>query len=242
MVSLEKDKSTYWTSLKVGDLVQLKDEQTISDLMERGIEHITHGADFSIVRDRRIVSSDKKIKWLIFEITISDVYLYLVVKINLGSVDVKVCYIPDGFEDGNREDVMEHSDWLFDVPEDENVLLKDYNFVDNVIEDEGGGDEVVFDANPPVYGVCVEKGEEGSSKDFSTVIEYHSSNEDVDNPELFLLELNNITGSSEEDEFEDEDGDTIVNITETVDVNEDDSYIIFIQGCSIPLSQIEILR
>jgi len=73
MISLKKEEVTYWTSVKVGDLVQLKDEQTISDLMERGMENIIHGADFSVVRDRRITSMDKKIKWLIFDITILDI-------------------------------------------------------------------------------------------------------------------------------------------------------------------------
>ncbi|KKK62057.1 hypothetical protein LCGC14_3008120, partial [marine sediment metagenome] len=94
----------------------------------------------------------------------------------------------------------------------------------------------------PVFGVCVEKGDEEDSKDFTTIVEYRTSDEEVDNPEYFLMELNNITGYSEEDEEEDEWGDTIVNITAGVDVDEENSYITFLQGCSIPLSQIEILR
>jgi len=165
----------------------------------------------------------------------------LIVKISLGSVDVKVLFIPEDCEDGSREDLIENRDWLFNIP-DEDTLLKDYDFADNIIEDEGSDDEIVYNASPPVFGVCVEKGDEEDSKDFTTIVEYRTSDEEVDNPEYFLMELNNITGYSEEDEEEDEWGDTIVNITAGVDVDEENSYITFLQGCSIPLSQIEILR
>ena len=56
MSVVEKDKLEYWQSAKIDDLIQLKDEQTISFLMGEGCDDLTHGADFTIKRKRKINS------------------------------------------------------------------------------------------------------------------------------------------------------------------------------------------
>lgn len=243
-MTVETDKTVpaYWTTLKKGQLVQLSDEQTISYLMGQGYKNITHGADFEVQRKRSVTSQDGKIKWWIFDITLDNFTWYLVVKIlSSDEIETKVYYIPDDFKDGDRNDMFENDQgWLFEEPDKpHNTLAKDLQFVQEIIEGQEP-DQIVYKAIGCTYGVCVDQSDE--TKDFSTVIEYHTSKEGVENPDLLILELNAISGWSERDVEEDEWGDVTITITEGVDVNEETSYICLFQGCSVRPSDISILR
>ena len=48
VITQDKTKFEYWQSIKLEELVELKDEQTISYLMEQGCGDIVHGADFTV--------------------------------------------------------------------------------------------------------------------------------------------------------------------------------------------------
>ena len=114
MNSSSKDSLSYWYAAEIGDIIQLKDEQTISYLMEQGCEHISHGADFTIVRRRSISSQDSSSKWLILDIELNSFLWQLVIKSNNEDFDLYVYYTPDGFVDGDRNDILSNSDWLME--------------------------------------------------------------------------------------------------------------------------------
>ncbi len=238
MSVIDKEKLSHWESAKIGDLIQLKDEQTISFLMEEGHKNLEHGADFTIKRKRRINVQDGNSEWLIIDIEFADFTWYLVVKSNGSDFDLYIYYVPDEFEDGDRQDIIDNSDWLFDVWEG-GVALKDLPFSAEIKQ----GDDTIFKTDGPAYGTLIEDG----VKEFATVVEYSTDADDEDNPLMFALELNQIipweTREDEEGE-ENEWGEADVETTEEsgVNINEDSSYIMLLQGCNVALNDVDILK
>ena len=118
MSVIDKEKLDHWQSAKLEDIIQLKDEQTISYLMEQGHENLTHGADFTIKRKRKIKAMEGKAEWLILDIEFKDFLWHLIVKSNGSDFDLYVYFAPDGFVDGDRNDIIDNADWLMEVWED----------------------------------------------------------------------------------------------------------------------------
>jgi len=236
MSVIDKEKLIHWQSAKLNDIIQLKDEQTISYLMDEGHENISHGADFTIRRKRQISSQDGNAKWLIYDIEFATFTWYLVVKSNGPDFDLYIYYVPDGFEDGDRNDIVSKSDWLLEVWE-EGKELKDLEFAKEIQESE----DIIYTTGGAQYGMCVEDGD----KSFATVVEYKTDAEH-DNPLMMAIELNQIEpwSTKEESVEEDEDGYVEVEVSHEsgVNINEDSSYIMLLQGCSVALNDVDILK
>ena len=237
MITTDKEELSYWISVKLGDIIQLTDEQTIGYLMEEGYEHLSHGADFTVNRKREITAHEGRTKWLILDIEYGVFTWYLIVKSNGLDFDLYLYYIPEGFVDGDRNDIINNSDWLMEVWED-GMELKDLPFAKEIQQGEG----ILFKTDGPRYGTFVED----RDKSFATIMEYSCDAEGEKNPLLIALELNNAEGweESEESLSVDDYGDIKVEVTteEGVTINEDSSYIILLQGCKIAIGDIDVLR
>ena len=236
MSVIDKEKLSHWDSVKLKDIIQLKDEQTISYLMEQGHENLTHGADFTIKRKRKISSQDGNAEWLVIDIEFADFLWYLVAKSNGSDFDLYVYYAPDGFVDGDRDDILNNSEWLMEEWLD-GTDLKDLPFASEIRQDE----DIIFKTNGPAYGTCIEDGE----KSFATVVEYSTIAEE-ENPFMLALEFNQIEEWEDREESlaEDEDGDVEieVSVASGVNINEDSSYIMLLQGCSVTLNDVDVLK
>lgn len=237
MSVIDKEKLSHWDSVKLGDIIQLKDEQTLSFLMEQGVEHISHGADFTIKRKRRITANEGRAVWFILDIELQEFSWYLVVKSNGPDFDLSVYYAPDGFVDGDRNDIIDNSDWLMEVWED-GTELKDLSFAKEIQQ----GEDIIFKTSGPQYGTCVED----DDKSFTTVVEYSTGADGEENPLMMAVEFNQLEEYEERDESLsiDEDGDVEIEVTAEsgVNINEDSSYIMLLQGCSVALSDVDVLR
>jgi hypothetical protein len=236
MSVIDKEKLNHWQSANIDDIIQLKDEQTISYLMDEGHENISHGADFTIKRKRKITAQDGNAEWLILDIEFADFTWYLVVKSDKSDFDLYCYYVADGFEDGDRADMVEKADWLLEEFTD-GKELKDLSFSPEIMENA----EVIFKTDGAKYGTCFEDGD----KEFATVVEY-ATDAEHDNPLMMALEFNQLIPweESEESYEEDEDGDVEIEVTHAsgVHINEDSSYIMLLQGCGVALNDVDILR
>ena len=185
MLTTDKNEISYWENIQINDLIQLSDEQTIEYLMGEGVEHIEHGADFTVTRKRVITAQDGPTKWFIYNICLADFVWFVVVKAAGVDFDVKIYFLPGGFEEGNRDDIIDNDfAWLFEEPEDtDNYESSKLAFTSEFEED----DDTIFKVEEVVYGEC----KEGSEKSFATVVEYLTSS-DIENPEMMVLELNNV--------------------------------------------------
>ena len=237
MSVIDKEKLSHWESAKIDDIIQLKDEQTISYLMDQGHDNLTHGADFTVKRKRKIKSQDGNTEWLIFNIEFADFQWMLIVKSNKSDFDLFVYYVPDGFVDGDRNDIINNADWLLEEWDEDQVELKDVPFAEAIQQDEN----VIFKTNGPAYGTCIEDGD----KSFVTVVEY-STDADEDNPLMMAVEFNEYEDYEERDESltEDDYGDIEVEVSveSGVTINEDSSYIMLLQGCNVTLNDVDVLR
>lgn len=237
MVVSNKESLSHWESAKKGDLIQLKDEQTLSYLMEQKVEHISHGADFTIKRRRRITANEGRTVWLLLDIELEEFLWCLVVKSNGPDFDLFVYYTPDGFIDGDRNDIINNSDWLMEVWED-GTELKNLPFAKEVKQ----GEDIIFKTSGPQYGTCVED----NDKSFATVVEYSTDADGEENPLLMVVEFNQLEEWSEREESlaEDDYGDIEVEVSveSGVNINEDSSYIMLLQGCSVPVGDVDVLR
>ena len=219
----------YWDKGKVGSIIQLDDTQTLEFLMEQGKQVTEHGADFEVVRIKNFSLNDNSVKIKMFYIQYEDVLWYLVVKILDNEAIVKIYFEPDDFECGNREDLLKaECFYLFEAPEnEEDYLAEDLAFATTI----DMGDEVFQSDMGAMYGSCFEDGEE----DFSTVVEL-STESDNDNPDLMIVELSNVNIEEEPDDEGYSTGEV------ALDINSSDTYVMFLQGCSIQLNDVEILN
>ncbi|MHA1469525.1 MAG: hypothetical protein ACTSSP_03055 [Candidatus Asgardarchaeia archaeon] len=239
----DKEKVAQWQQLKIDDIVQLSDEQTLSFLMDEGHKDIANGADFTIKRRRVITCQDAPIKWIILDIEFGDILWYLIVKIIKHEFELKIMYIPDDFEEGNRADMLDSgSDWVFEKADFENCELPSLVFSQKIFQNDDGQDEdIVYVTEGPRYGLCMEDGE----KSFATVVEYETKS-DCENPESLTLEFNNVQEWRDEEESLELDayGDVEIEteITEGIDVDEENSFITFLQGCKVNINDVKLWK
>ena len=235
MDTTDKEKLAYWEDVQVGDLIQLSDEQTISYLMENLCKNIDHGADFEVKRIRKITAQNSSALWFLFDISFSNFMWFVVVKSMDINLDIKVYYAPDDFETGNRQDMMDSDSlWLFESRDNiDSSILPQLGFASQIEE----GEDTVYCTNGSEFGEC----KEGDERSFATITEYITES-DVENPELMIVEFNNVEelSDSEEDETDDETAEhsTILG----VNVDEENSFIIFLQGCKVNPNDIKLLK
>jgi hypothetical protein len=237
MRTTDKTTLAYWEQIQRGDLIQLSDEQTIADLMEDGCQNIEHGADFEVTRIRKISAQQGSARWLIFDISLSSFQWVVVVKSVGVGLDVKVCYTPDDFNDGSRQDMMDNDClWLFENRDNiDSSTLSELTFASCIEE----GEDTIYSTNGSEFGECREYDE----KSFATITEYLTES-DVENPELIILEFNNIEEWSNSEEQEDEDDFEEISVEHSsgVTIDEENSFITFLQGCRVDLNDIKLLK
>ena len=104
------------------------------------------------------------------------------------------------------------------------------------------GDDVIFKTDGPQFGVCTEE----KNKSFATIVEYSTDSSEETNPLLMAIELNKIEKciSKEKEVFEDCFGNEVTSITsiEDIEINEDSSYIMLLQGYSVLSCDVDLLR
>jgi len=161
-----------------GDIILLKDEQTLIEMMETG--DLETSFEVTVARVRTLHNNELGISWTIIEFTYIETILIIKQVDNLK--DYRLYYEPDDFEPGDRKDLINNGSlWLFDLPVVMDVLHDDpvdYNAIkfSEVIEDE----------------TCIFKIKGGTfSGDFDNdlfMVTEWVTDDNCDNPELIAIE------------------------------------------------------
>jgi len=215
---LNEQQANFWQKVTVGQIIELKDQQTIEYLMNQGLGIQEHGADFEVTRERRIKSQDGLIEWLLFDIKCEEIQWYLIVKVVGDDFDVKI-YEPfdSTCEEGDRNDLLDQEfDYIFEASDSEDFNLYDLGYVKYFEIYGPKEEEITYEQDGLFFGTCVE----GNTEDFATVVEY-TSDVECENPDIFILEANAV----DEDEK----------------INNQASIITFLQGCEVNLNEIEVM-
>jgi len=167
--------------VKAGDIVSLKDEQTLQDLFQSG--NTALGIDLVVDNVLTITESHNIVTWKRIQFVESDIVL--VIKDAGGDAyDVRVCFPPDEYEPGNRSDLC-GTDWilrLFEKAEDDEQPLDSYEYIRSI------------DINYDDLGTIEYKIKGGTlygrdNQDrFCSVTEW-SASQDCPNPEIIAFEI-----------------------------------------------------
>ena len=172
------------SSAKVGDIIILKDAQTLKEQMDTG--EFTDGVECMVSNVQHFLNSSG-IKWTVIEF--SEVELVLIIKRVFGNddksdiddnVDYKIYYRPDGAVLGNRADWAKAGmlDVLF---ESQDVPLVELLYVETITNDDG----IVFKQK------CGSLIAESDDEEFCLITEWVTEDK-CDNPELIVLEIGGV--------------------------------------------------
>jgi len=211
-----------WRKTKKGDIVVLKDEQTLSDLLADKNPDALRGLELTVVSQQSIRQEQGIVEWLLYELKGYEIPLFFMIKIVEDEVDIRIYYVPDDFEAGSRKDQINAGRfWLFQEPDDpDNFVPCDLEFQDQFEQDVDGGKRTIrYPAKgPPLYGESKSPGD--NSPTFTTVIEY-LANQPCENPECLIVEYGGM----------DAKGNAIP----------EGGHVTFMQGANINVHDIEIL-
>jgi len=244
------DTPSYWDKLKPGDLISLRDEETLTDMMTSGSLRAS-GLDLTVKEISTIEEAQGLMKWILITlepVTLDDTQQvwYVFVKIVDDAVDIRVMYSPEDFEDNTREGLLEHDCfWLFQEPEDpDDFEPKDLLFTESIGQDIEGEDGKKFFYDQKRQGVLygrMQTKPRPSGVDepqFVTIIEFATDYDGCNNPEILLLEIGGVVmpdysecESEEEAEF----------IEEQADAQSGGGYVMLLQGANINPTDIEIM-
>ena len=164
----------------VGDIVSLKDEQTLKGLFESGDTSLSIDltiADVSIIKDFWSICTWKRLKF-----KESDIVL-IVKNIERDSIfDVRVCFTPDTFQPGSRCD-LGMDNWigkLFESVNDEREL-ETYEYRRSLYLSYEDGDIEYKIKGGVLYG-------QNEDNKFCSIVEW-STMQDCLNPEIILFEI-----------------------------------------------------
>ena len=215
-------KPDTFQSLKPGDIITLKDEETILILMKDKTDNAANGLDATIHRIRRFKDQDNIAEWILYELEAPEPYgnLFLLAKIVDQELDVRVYSEPDDYKAGSRRDLIDAEQyWLFKEPVDENFVPSDLEFSD-VIDQKIDGEMVKYEIKGgTLYGEYTEQ-PDGVEPEFAAITEW-LANTECQNPEIICFELGGL----------DEDGDPVA----------DGGFVMFLQGANIGVNDIEIM-
>lgn len=199
--SLSASDPEFWLNVAPGTIVTLKDEQTIEDSMRKGLG--AKPIDYVVSKVRQIEEQDGMVRWTLCLLQDAEQQIWFMAKAVDRSIDFRAYYEPEEFQQGDRRDMVENGNlWIFQEPDDvNNYRLSELRFTTSIRQEqdvEGGTREVGYDqkvqgvlygsmtSNPP------ETGFDGGV--FTTVVEYASGENGIENPELLLLEFGGETG------------------------------------------------
>lgn len=117
--------------VKVGNIIALKDKQTIQDLLEKG----SKDGVLNVTVDRVDSYKFNTITWTV--IRFKDSELVLVEKIIDNNPQYFLYFTPNGLTGGTREDIIKRGDeWLFNPPKNENKYnVNDLTYADKIYQD-----------------------------------------------------------------------------------------------------------
>lgn len=159
------------TKIKIGDIVNLKDRQTIIQIMKEKVGDYGAGANLAVKEVHNFSLNDAKANWILVETDTSLVVLFKVV----GEVyETRVIFKPEGFPEGDREDFKENGcGWLF-----ENAHGDDYaDIITN-------GDLEYKEKHPALHPTL--------DSNFATVKEWKCPKPGAENPEIIIFEVGGV--------------------------------------------------
>ena len=214
-----------YQKLKTGDIVTLRDETTIAELMEDGVGNAMDGMDLEVQNVRHVEIQG-----------CADFYfcdlggqpphqppLVLVVKIVDSFVDHRIYWLPDDVPTGSRIDLLDADcHWLFEEPDDpEQFDVADLRFAAQVIQHNDDLGEVHFVAKgSEIHGEHRELEPSSTIAQPATIVEWLAET-DVEHPELMALEVGGL------DRF----GQRLP----------EGGYVILMQGKSVPSADVKLL-
>jgi hypothetical protein len=201
----EPIEAAYWVRARPGDMLILRDQQTLEMLMEAGRSDFAHGVSLTIKRVRRIQERNKLMQWTLCELEPIRIgnqtqVWFLVAKVVDEAFDVRVMFEPADFEPGSREHLLEAGcQWLFQPPENEdNFNPADLRFTLSIDKTVDGNRVVGFHQKGQgvLYGEQYEEPRPSGvpQPQFVTLVEYQADTA-YENPELLLLEVGGVDRS-----------------------------------------------
>jgi hypothetical protein len=200
-VTGDRNRPDYWQSIKVGDIITLKDEQTLELLMKGNRPGFARGVDLTVQRVRRIVEQKDLMKWTVYELEKLRVpggeeTWYLALKEVDDAFDLRLMFVPPDFTPGSRADLLAAGcRWLFQAPPDENNFRPGELEYTETIEQTVEGRVVVYRRKPQglLFGAMTEEPKPSGLEEpqFVAVLEYRAEGE-TENPELLVLEIGGV--------------------------------------------------
>ena len=161
--------------VKVGDIINLTDIQTLEDLMDEG-KSISTGLELT-VSDVRIVNHSG-VEWQIYSFDEQDL---VVIQKSVPGLNSSLWYVyfpAEGFTSGSREEIVENGcNWIFSEPENPNWSYDDLKYAQSI--ESGDGDFIKY---VEIYG---------HDNNVYAIVEWECENKECRNPMLIALEVGN---------------------------------------------------
>lgn len=244
-----KTSPEHWRNINPGDSVVLTDEQAIQESLRR--DQGADGLTYLVQSVIKISELNGLCEWRLLKLDDEEQDVRLLIKIVDDEVDLRVVFGADGFESGNRQDMIDAEElWLFNEPEDpDNFDLIELQFANEVLWNVpvGGptGDGMVEATYRKkvrdFYGrVFTDPPESGVGDQIATIVEY-VTDADCDNPELLILETGEVGSILIEEDY-DEDGEFISEEHETTtNAESQGGYIEVFFGALIRANEVSVL-
>lgn len=179
------------SDIKTDVIVNLKDEQTLEELMDDG--KVLTSMSLTSGRVRKFTCNETGIVWEIVEFKEDD-NLYLIKKTVDDESDTGLYFVPDQDMRGSREDFIEKGfDFIFDM-EDDDPPIDDIEYA-RIIHDDEANLKFVNELGTTIGNDIVENGKR--VEDHLFLITEWSCEKDCDNPELFCLEYSSTDEGAE---------------------------------------------
>ncbi len=224
MRTFDKMSPQFWSQIRPRDIVTLKDEQTLTLLMESRRLGYTMGADVRVKAVREITEQHGRMKWHLYELEPVEIDgelspWHLLVKVVDDAFDVRVMFMPPSFHAGDRGYLVDEGmNFIFSPPENPEYFdvaeLEFAHEIDYTLDD---GDDVVYKQKPQgiLFGEMYEQPRPTGVRQpqFVSIMEY-SAQQECPNPELMIVEM----------------GDPSV-----------DSYVVLLQGTNVNIHDVDVM-
>jgi hypothetical protein len=117
----DPSKPGSWQDLRPNSTVTLRDEQTVQEMLDAGDADVSLGRDYFVKSVIDIREINDAAEWILVELDSprDEDRIWLSVKVAGDELALNVCFSADGFDPGNRRDMLDREFyWLFDEPTD----------------------------------------------------------------------------------------------------------------------------
>ena len=198
----DKRDPAYWRAIKPDSTLTLTDEQALRESVS--------GEEYLVKQVIKIREKDGICEWILFELEGQDDTpdSWLMAKLVDKEVDIRVYFESDGFDSGNRNDMVEQEDlWLFQPPDDpDDFSCEELQYAKHIgwnFPGDNEGDEIHVDYNVKIGemqgNVSYDPHQDGQQELLATVVEFDTS-DDTTCPEMFILEIGRYFDDPENDE------------------------------------------